>query len=105
MNLAMSENDKQLNGGLIKTFDKFCIESCRLEAVFNKANTSAFELKNEVEELLFLVEKRQKVLFGVDVFLSVGRKKDILALFEAETAVHVTFFDVGEVIVKYLRHR
>lgn len=55
------EAQKKENAVLIKTFDKFCIESCHLEAAFNKAYNSALECKTEIEELLFLVEKRQKV--------------------------------------------
>lgn len=74
-----AEELKKQNAEMIKTFDTFCIESCHLESDFNKAYNSAFELKTEIEELLFMVEKRQKI----DV------KKSLSVIFNlAEKAKH-----------------
>ena len=51
------------------------------------------------------VEQAQEVLLRVDVLLTVGAQEDVLALLEAESLVDVGRLDVGEVVMKDLRHR
>ncbi len=45
---------------LIKTFDEFNIEAIRLETPYNEATTSVLELIADIDDLLFLIDKRQK---------------------------------------------
>ncbi len=59
----VAENDKKC-----KTFDDFCINSCRLENKYNSADRAAIELVADIDELLFMVDKKQKI----DVKLKLG---------------------------------
>ena len=52
---------KERNAELCKTFDDFCIISTHLEKAYNDANAAAVSLKTNIEEIAFLIEKRQKV--------------------------------------------
>jgi len=45
----------------IKTFDAFNIQAIKLENSYNEAHTAAEEMIAMIEDLLFLVEKKQKV--------------------------------------------
>ena len=54
------EADKN-NAEMCATFNSFCINSCRLEGRYNEAWRSASELSSEIEDFLFMLEKRQKV--------------------------------------------
>ncbi len=47
----------------IKTFDNFNIQAIKLENSYNVARTAAEEMIAEIEDLLFLIEKKQKVDF------------------------------------------
>ena len=51
------------------------------------------------------VEQRQEILLRIDVLFPVRTEKDILALLQAQSRVHVGRLDVGEVLVENLRHR
>ncbi len=44
-----------------KTFDNFCISSTKLELAYNNAQAEAVSLKSNIENVLFLIDKRQKV--------------------------------------------
>ena len=44
-----------------KTFDGFCINSCRLEDIYNEASRAATELSAEIEDFLFMLDKNQKI--------------------------------------------
>ena len=46
---------------MIKTFDNFCIENTRIEGVYNNAYTAACELEFTIENVLFLISRKQKV--------------------------------------------
>ena len=46
---------------MITTFDKFNIESIKLDAAYNEARTKAEELIAEIDNIIFLVEKKQKI--------------------------------------------
>ena len=48
----------------IKTFDNFNIQAIKLENSYNDARTAAEEMIAQIEDFLFLVEKRQKVDVG-----------------------------------------
>ena len=45
----------------IKTFDEFNIQAIKLENSYNDARTAAEEMIAQIEDLLFLIEKKQKV--------------------------------------------
>ena len=45
----------------IKTFDTFCIKSTKLEGKYNEILRAALELKLDIDDFVFLVEKKQKV--------------------------------------------
>lgn len=49
------------NNQKIKTFDSFCIKSTKLEGKYNEKLRAALELKLDVDDLAFLIEKKQKV--------------------------------------------
>ena len=44
-----------------KTFDSFCIKSTKLESNYNHIHRAAEELKLDVDNFIFLIEKKQKV--------------------------------------------
>ena len=46
---------------LISTFDHFNIEAIRLENSYNVSDTAAVELEEDIADLLFLAERKQKV--------------------------------------------
>ena len=46
---------------LVKTFDKFNIQAIKLEEPYNEARTHAEEIVADIEDLMFLIEKKQKV--------------------------------------------
>lgn len=61
-NLDEVKTDKVAeNAAQCKTFDDFCIYSTKLELAYNDAHSEAVSLKAELENLMFLIEKRQKV--------------------------------------------
>ena len=47
--------------GYIKTFDESCIQAIKLENNYNESRTAAEEIIVEIEDLLFLIEKNQKI--------------------------------------------
>ena len=49
-------------------------------------------------------EETQEVLFGVDIFLPVGRQENILILFQAQALQHITLADLVQIHVQHLRH-
>ena len=49
------------NNAKVKTFDNFCINSLRLESHYNEIHRAAEELKVDVDDLVFLLEKKQHV--------------------------------------------
>jgi len=61
LNLNKVSDDKKGNKELVTIFDKFCINSMRLEKKYNDANAAATSLKTRVDELIFLLEKNQKL--------------------------------------------
>jgi len=63
-NVSAADVDKY-----IKTFDEFNIQAIKLENSYNDARTKAGETIAAIENLLFLIEKKQKV----DVASEVGR--------------------------------
>ena len=58
---AASESSQSDNKQKIKTFDTFCIESTKLESRYNEKLRAATELNLDVDECIFLIEKKQKV--------------------------------------------
>ena len=50
------------------------------------------------------VEKREEVLFGVDVLFAMGGQEDVFALFKTEAFVNVAGLDIGEISMKHFRH-
>ena len=49
------------NNAKVKTFDNFCIESTRLEGKYNEIHRAAEELKVDIDDCVFLIEKKQHV--------------------------------------------
>ena len=47
--------------GMVKVFDKFCIEANHLEAAYNDACTNAADLLSYTEDFLFKLEKKQRL--------------------------------------------
>ena len=58
---ALGVAEKANNKKLCKLFDKFCIKSASLESAYNKIYRTAIELKLDIENVLFLVSKKQNV--------------------------------------------
>ena len=61
MDAASEGAQSSANKEKIKTFDTFCIESTKLEGKYNDKLRAASELKLDVDEFIFLIEKKQKV--------------------------------------------
>ena len=53
--------DPKATNEQIKIFDKFCIESTRIESVYNEAWAAAVALELDIDNILFLMDKRQTV--------------------------------------------
>ena len=49
------------NNAKVKTFDNFCIKSTKLEGHYNEIHRAAEELQVDVDECIFLIEKKQHV--------------------------------------------
>ena len=60
LNAAHPEN-KDENNKICSDFNKFCIKSTQLEKAYNSADAAAIALNTLVKELIFLLEKHQKV--------------------------------------------
>ena len=60
-NLNAVNGNKAANAELCSTFDKFCINSTRLEKEYNEANEKCIALRAIIDEVVFLLEKHQKV--------------------------------------------
>lgn len=58
---ALGEAEKVNNKKLCKTFDEFCINSAKLESAYNKIHRTALELKLDLENVLFLISKKQNI--------------------------------------------
>lgn len=54
-------DEKVSNAEKCKTFDNFCINSCRLEGRYNEAMSAAIEASADIEDFLFMLDKKQKV--------------------------------------------
>ncbi len=46
---------------MISTFDKFCIEATKIETEYNEASSVAEELISNIEDFVFMMEKKQKL--------------------------------------------
>lgn len=44
-----------------KVFDSFCIEALKIEGIYNEANAQASDLEFDIENTVFLINKKQKV--------------------------------------------
>ena len=69
-----AEEEKALNAEKCKKFDEFVIKSCFLEQEYNDAFNSTVDLQLKVDDVLFLIEKNQKV----DLVKSLKEIKKIL---------------------------
>ena len=60
---AVSEGGDKIkeNSEKIHTFDDFCIKSTKLEGHYNEILRAALELKLDVDDLAFLIDKKQKI--------------------------------------------
>ena len=75
MDAASDGSQSAANKEKTKTFDTFCIESTKLESKYNEKLRAALELKLDVDDCVFLIEKKQKVdvkarlkLFGKKIY-------------------------------------
>ena len=59
--VAASEEEKNANNEQCKTFDTFCINSCNLERNYNAIHRATVELKEDIDNFLFLIERKQTV--------------------------------------------
>ncbi len=71
-------NDPKSNAELCSTFDKFCINSTHLEKDYNDANAEAVGLKTFIDEIVFLIEKKQKVAIKSSLKTISNRIKDTI---------------------------
>ena len=69
-----TEEEKQSNAEKCKKFDEFVIKSCFLEQEYNDAFNATVDLQLKVDDVLFLIEKKQKV----DLVKSLKEIKKIL---------------------------
>ncbi len=61
------ESEIENNKIQCKTFDDFCITSTKLELAYNNAQSEAISLDSTCENLLFLIEKKQKIDYKKEV--------------------------------------
>ena len=66
-NLDEFNNDNAKNKELCETFDKFCINSTKLEKAYNDANEKSVSLRTLIDEVTFLLEKNQKVALRTEL--------------------------------------
>lgn len=59
--IALSDEQKKQNDEKCKIFDKFCTEGTHLESNYNAIHRAAEELKVDIDDQLFLIEKKQNV--------------------------------------------
>lgn len=78
--------NKNNNKTQCKTFDSFCIESTKIEQVYNDAHDNAVAAKELCEEIAFLLSKKQKI----DVKKSLN---SILKLFKNSVNTYVVSLD------------
>ena len=55
------KNKTEENNQKVKTFDDFCINSTKLESKYNEIHRTAEELKVDIDDFVFLLEKKQHV--------------------------------------------
>ena len=60
-NLDEVNGDKEGNKKICQTFNEFSVVATKLEKAYNDANAEAITLRTELEETIFLLEKKQKV--------------------------------------------
>lgn len=58
---ASTDAEKKENGEKCKIFDSFCINGNRLENAYNEIYRETVELQTDIENTLFLIEKKQNV--------------------------------------------
>ena len=58
---ALGQDSEAMVTELVETFDKFNIQAIMLETPYRAARTRAEELVADIEDILFLVEKKQKI--------------------------------------------
>ena len=80
---------------MITTFDKFNIEGLTLENAYNEAYTKAEEIIADVDDLVFLIEKNQKVnvvdkLSAIIKTFGEVRNQFLTAAYENEIDMHVS---------------
>lgn len=59
--IASAEDEKTANDQKCKIFDEFCTKSTKLENNYNTIHRAAEELKLDIDDKLFLIEKKQHV--------------------------------------------
>ncbi len=59
--IASAEDEKMANDQKCKIFDEFCTKSTKLENNYNTIHRAAEELKLDIDNKLFLIEKKQHV--------------------------------------------
>ena len=82
------------------------LESACLKS-FAASRVAAVKNRNIVyfSHRVYRAEKAREILFGIDIFLSVRRKKDIFSFFEAEFFVDIRSFDLFQIVVENFSHR
>lgn len=86
--IAQGEEQKQSNKLRCKTFDDFCINGTKLESAYNDIYRKAVELQVDIDNTMFLIEKKQNVdlkkfLKNVVTRLPETKHPDILVVDEA----------------------
>ncbi|MBQ7914422.1 MAG: ABC transporter ATP-binding protein, partial [Clostridia bacterium] len=56
-----SAEQRTANKAKCKLFDEFCINSTKLESAYNEIHRTAVELKLDIENVLFLISKKQPI--------------------------------------------
>ena len=58
-----------------------------------------------LRHLINCIEQGSEVLLRVDILFPMGRKQDILSLFQTQTGVDIRRLDLLQILMQYLRHR
>ncbi|MDE5591107.1 MAG: ATP-binding cassette domain-containing protein [Acetatifactor sp.] len=81
MDLAQGEGSKEKNAQLCRTFDNFCILSTKMESAYNAAHEKIEEILSDIDDLLFLIEKKQQIDIKARVRGIENDSKDVYADF------------------------
>ncbi len=115
--VATSDEEKKANKARCDEFNEFCVNSCHLEKRYNAIYREAQELKEDIDNTLFLLERKQTVdmkrfivtvldrikeTYHPDIVVLNDELKSVLEYLEAEKAKKEKSKEIGQESLKAL---